>query len=343
MKNPNGYGGVGKLPGNRRRPWRARITASMDGGRQKYATLGYYATREEALIALAEYNKHPYDLSARITFAEVYDKWSAAKYETISASNVNGYKASYKLCESLKPIVFADLRLIHLQTVVDTCGKNYPTLRKLKNLFNQLFEYAMKHDVCEKDYSQFVDIARHKNPNAKSKHTRFSSKELEFLWSNTDRNDYVQVVLMMIYSGVRCSELLDLKKASVDLENRCFDILQSKTDSGIRKVPIALKTLPYFEQWMQRNDSEYLISGHSAQHLSFNTFYESYWTPLMAEMQFNHYPHDTRHTTISLLAEKNINPTIIKRIVGHAGAMSLTERVYTHFEIQQLHEAIDQI
>jgi hypothetical protein len=43
------------------------------------------------------------------------------------------------------------------------------------------------------------------------------------------------------------------------------------------------------------------------------------------------------------LAEKNVNPTIIKRIVGHASAMSLTERVYTHFEIRELLDAIDQI
>lgn len=34
-----------------------------------------------------------------------------------------------------------------------------------------------------------------------------------------------------------------------------------------------------------------------------------------------------------------INQTIIKKIV----AMSLTERVYTHFEIQQLVDAIDMI
>ena len=38
-----------------------------------------------------------------------------------------------------------------------------------------------------------------------------------------------------------------------------------------------------------------------------------------------------------------INPTIIKRIVGHAGAMSLTERVYTHFEVQELIDAIDTV
>jgi len=56
-----------------------------------------------------------------------------------------------------------------------------------------------------------------------------------------------------------------------------------------------------------------------------------------------HLPHDIRHTTISLLAKANVNQTIIKRIVGHSGAMTLTERVYTHFDVQQLIDAIDMI
>ena len=41
--------------------------------------------------------------------------------------------------------------------------------------------------------------------------------------------------------------------------------------------------------------------------------------------------------------DAHIDQTIIKKIVGHAGAMSLTERVYTHLDINELIEAIDQI
>ena len=39
----------------------------------------------------------------------------------------------------------------------------------------------------------------------------------------------------------------------------------------------------------------------------------------------------------------SLSQTIIKKIVGHAGAMSLTERVYTHLDVNELIEAIDQI
>ena len=69
----------------------------------------------------------------------------------------------------------------------------------------------------------------------------------------------------------------------------------------------------------------------------------SYFTPLMEQLGFDHTPHDTRHTCISLLTEADVNPSSIKKIVGHSGAMTLTERVYTHLDIQILVDAINRI
>ncbi len=57
----------------------------------------------------------------------------------------------------------------------------------------------------------------------------------------------------------------------------------------------------------------------------------------------SHKPHDTRHTCITMLFEKDVSPTLIKKIVGHKGAMSLTERVYTHVNVGELLDAINMI
>ena len=55
-----------------------------------------------------------------------------------------------------------------------------------------------------------------------------------------------------------------------------------------------------------------------------------------------HRPHDTRHTCISMLAAADVSDKIIKKIVGHKG-QSVTEVVYTHFEIEELIDAINKI
>lgn len=345
MRLPNGYGSVHKLSGNRRNPWRVRITSGWaeDNERQLYKTIGYYPTRSEALAALSDYHKNPYDISSAITFSELYQKWAAEKYDSISKSNENGYKASYSVCTALYDMQFVTIRKNHMQSVVDGCGKNYPSLRKLKVLFNQLFKFAMENDICDKDYSQFVDIVKHKQKNTEEKHKPFTDKEVQKLWNARDRNEYISIVLMLIYSGCRISELLDLKKENVHLSEQYFDIVASKTESGIRKVPIADKVKPFYEKWLNKNNSEYLLNNSAGTHFSYYTFKESYWDPLMQELELAHLPHDTRHTTVSMLVRADVNQTVIKRIVGHSGAMNLTEKVYTHFEIQQLIDAINLI
>lgn len=46
---------------------------------------------------------------------------------------------------------------------------------------------------------------------------------------------------------------------------------------------------------------------------------------------------------ISMLTEASVDQTIIKKIVGHSGAMTLTEKVYTHFDVKELLNAINRI
>lgn len=64
---------------------------------------------------------------------------------------------------------------------------------------------------------------------------------------------------------------------------------------------------------------------------------------LMEQLKIDRTPHCCRHTCISMLAEAGVDQTIIKKIVGHSGAMTLTEKVYTHFDVKELVNAINKI
>lgn len=351
MRLPNGYGSIRKLSGKRRNPYQVRKTVnySVDPDTKKVTqeriTIGYYKTKPEALQALADYNANPYDINKnKITFSEVYDKWSERKFEEISKSNINGYKASYKLCEKIYNMKFAEIKLSHLQEIVDSSGKNHPTLRKLKVLLKQLFEYAVIHEIVTKDKNcvEYLDIKKAGNPN-KTNRAPFTHEEIEKIWKNEKSNEYISIILMLIYSGVRVSELLDLKKADVHLDEKWFYVSQSKTTAGIRAVPIADKTMPFFEKWYNKNDCEYLLSTPEGGHFLYRNYYDSYFMPIIKEMGMEHKPHDTRHTCISLMAEAKIYQTIIKKIVGHSGTQTLTEKVYTHLDIKELLDAINLI
>lgn len=362
MRLPNGFGNISKLPGNRRNPWRARKTVGWEIDesnitvKQKYITIGYYPTKQDALHALAEFNANPFDIKPSITFAEVYEKWSEKKFEEISRSNVNGYQASYKLCSSIEAMKFIDLKLSHLQSVVDSSTKNYPTLKKLKVLFNQLFDYAVQNEIISKDKHivEYLNIGKAVKSN---KHYRFTNTEIETMWRWSQNNEYVQLMLMLIYSGVRPGELFALRKASVNLKEKSFCIEKGKTENAVRKVPIHERTLPFFQHWMKKEGSEYLITQLNGMNFRFDTnhgqYINSYWKPLLFDMGIfqytndkgevkEHTPDDTRHTFTTIWKEKGLDEAMRRKIQGHSGK-GIGEMVYTHFEFERLREELNKL
>lgn len=264
-------------------------------------------------------------------------------FPTVSDSNVKGYRAAWALCDKIARMRFVDVKLNHLQMVVDESGKNYPTLRKLKVLFGLMYKYAIIHEIVPKERNmvEYLDISKAGNPNSYNRKP-FSKVEIKRLWDAKDSNIYYTVILMLLYTGCRISELLDLKKENINLNEKYFKITAAKTAAGIRTVPIADKVIPFFEYWYNKNDCEYLLSTPDGSHFLYKNYYDSYWTPLINALGMHHRPHDTRHTCISLLTVAGINDKVIKKIVGHKG-QGVTEVVYTHFEMEELLDAINRI
>ena len=52
---------------------------------------------------------------------------------------------------------------------------------------------------------------------------------------------YYQIILMLLYNGTRISEFLDLKK-KMHLEEQYFDVIDSKTENGIRKFRLLISS-----------------------------------------------------------------------------------------------------
>jgi len=292
--------------------------------------------------ALAEYHKFPQLSEHRVTFAEVYNMYSAEKFKKISQSNINNYKASYKCCEPLYDMRFTDIRLAHLQAIVDGCGKNYPSLTKIKILFNQLYDYAMQHDLCLKDYSEFVNIEQYRDEDKEEKHKIFTTEEIRTLWENADRSEDIRVILILICAGLRIGELLDLKKDAVSLDERIIRIKKGKNKQSIRIVPIANAVLPFWRDLMAKEGSFVIPNSRDKnRRMMYASYLNTYFLKSLTQIGINdHFPHDTRYTFVSAMTAAKIQPVLIKRIVGHK-SRDITEKVYTHFEIQQMIEAVD--
>ena len=306
------------------------------------AIYGYYATKQEALEVLATYNTSPYNIEEnKITFSGVYDKWSKEHFEKVSDSAVENYSNAYrKYCQSLYNMRFKDIRLIHLQGVIDNCGMAHPTRAVIKTLFGVLFKFAMKNDIVDKNYAQFVDVGKREG---KINRKPFTQEEIDKIFKYVDKLEYLDTVLIMIYTGLRIGELLDIKISNVHLEER-YMIGGLKTQAGKNRViPINKKIEPFIRKYYEQNkNKEYLIINSLGRKMEYSNYRREKFDNAMEKLQMEHRPHDARHTFATLMDNSNANKLCIKRIMGHASP-DITDRVYTHKEIADLIAAIDLI
>lgn len=169
-----------------------------------------------------------------------------------------------------------------------------------------------------------------------------SKEQIDILWDLRE-DKYYQIILILIYTGLRIDELLSLEKENVHLNDRYLDIIKSKTENGIRKVPISDYIYPFIKNWYDSSECKYLLHIDEQEPFKYRNYYDSCFLPLMERLVFDQTPHCCRHTCIPLLAEANVSPTYSKMIVGHKGAMTMTERVYTHIDTQYLIDAVNSI
>jgi transcription elongation factor Elf1 len=333
MRNPNGYGSVVKLSGKRRRPYCARKTSGYDErGYPIYKNIGYYAKREDALMALAEYNRNPYDIDlSKVTMQELYDRWSARDFPKMSTSSVNAHKTAVNHCAALLCLPYKSIKAYQMQEMIDGCGCGYSTQGAIKNLFNKLDLYAMELDVITKKNSELIHAA----PIPPTSKRPFSREEINTVWDH-QYEPYADTILILIYSGFRINELLTIETANVNLdENWIKGGLKTKAGKD-RIVPIH----PLIRDMVSSRvleGNKYLISVKEKRISTYQ--YYIIWGKFMTDHGMEHTPHECRHTFRSLLDSAGANKKCIDMMMGHT-SKDVGERVYTHKTLQELAEAL---
>lgn len=338
MRNPNGYGSIKKLSGNRRRPF--VFVISMDG-RQK--PVEYFATQIDAEIFQADYNKthnHRSLPGHQITLEELYHRWLPAHTADTSPSKSTlcSYENSFKHLSSLHQEPFIDLKYMDYQRIIDDMrksGLSYSSLKKVRSLISLLSQYASKIELANKNYAPLLSIGKNKQVRP---HKPFSRQKINRLWKAVC-NDNVDTVLILLYTGMRVGEMLALQKNDVNLRQGYIRITKSKTAAGIRTIPIHHRIFPLIARRMKSSGSSLIADSEGKQY-----DYSRYcilWRAVMHRIRADgHTTHDCRHTVATLLDNAGANETAKRRILGHAGG-DVTERVYTHKGLRQLRKCIE--
>lgn len=347
IRNKNGYGTVVKLSGNRRQPYEVRVNTRMDERYYPvYDVLGRYTTREEGLIALAEYNKNPYDInSSKITFSELYQAFYHDKYElsgkTFSLSSKNCTRAAYNHMKLLHNRIYKDLKTNDFKSIfnqtIDDKPISHAMQEHMKNLIVQMDKFALQNDIINKGYASFASITVEEDDKPG---VPFTHDELLKLWQHQN-NQWVDIALIYIYSGWRISELNKMPIENINLTDWTFKGGIKTAAGKDRIVPIhsAIRNM-IISRIMDNGSWLFVENGKPISNVLLSKRFKAALTASGITTQ--HTIHDCRHTFVSLLDSAGANPICIDRLVGHA-SKNITSKVYTHKDIEELRTAIESI
>lgn len=345
MKLPNNYGCVFKLSGKRRRPYAVRVKiGDKNNGSAIYKYLGYFEKAQDAHTFLAKYHEGlvtpANQLKTDILFRQVFDEWIAEheRYKSVSKMTHESYLMAFNQLKELHDKRFALLRLPDLQKQIDRLeGKSDSTIQKPITLLHFMYQYAMRQEYVEKDYSQY--IIRVSAKEKQQFHKAFSHAEIKALWN--DGSPDARLILVYIYTGLRATELLEVERANVHLDES-YLVGGKKTDAGKNRIiPLHKKILPIVRKLYNSSTGKYLVE-EDGKPVSYMHFKDYHMNPLMKRLGMQHTLHDTRHTCASLTKEFECDDLYRKLILGHH-VDSLTDRVYTHVEIARLVMEINKV
>lgn len=368
-KLPNGFGSIKKLSGNRTNPYAVYppTTEFAPNGSPKtpkalcYVSdwyTGFYALMEyragtfdpqkfqENLIPenskssdvirkiIASYNHSARPAANSLTFADVYDLFYKSKFgseiKQYSRQTRNAYASAFKNSSALHDMYFTDIRKDEMQTVLDSCTLGFSSIRNIRNLFGQMFQYAIENGIVDRDYSSFITINQ-ENDNEKGE--PFTDADLKLFWEQKSDPD-IQIVLILIYSGLRISEL---QQTVIDIKQKTFRG-GLKTKSGRnRTIPIHEGILPFVRTFDQKN-------------FNAGTWRDDHFHPLMQRLNMEitangkkHTPHDCRHTFSWLADRYKVDDLSKHMIMGHSLGRDVEKTVYGHRTLEELRIEINKI
>lgn len=211
-----------------------------------------------------------------------------------------------------------------------------------------------------------ADFATPPKAERKEMVTLAPSEAAELLSQLEGSNLYLPAFLAL-HTGMRRGEVLGLRWADVDLENRLISVSHSlsqvgkqvtlgtpKTKSSRRRITIDEDTVAVLRQVRASQESErellgssiaddgYIVTTSPGQHWKPNSFSSSF-SARMKRLGFKKVNyHGLRHTHATLLMGSNIHPKVVSERLGHSN-ISTTLDIYSHVTPNMQREASDTI
>lgn len=157
-----------------------------------------------------------------------------------------------------------------------------------------------------------------------------SQEEIQRMFSACDNTKH-KVILALLYStGLRISELINLRWEHIDRSRMVINIIQAKGKKD-RQVPLSAQLIPLLTKYYREyRSSIYVLNGQGdlAQYSKKSVSKVLKQLASKAGINKRIYPHLIRHCTGTHLVEQGTDIVLIQKIFGHSNVK--TTNLYTH-------------
>lgn len=332
-------------------------------GKRKQKTKGGFKRKKDAEAALnkllAKIEEGSYFEPSKEEFSSFFENWFYKQYkrevsETTFSNQI--YLMNKHLIEenpfstkALSDVTAEDIDELYTQKLDLDYSASY--IRKMHYLLDGAFTKAVKWRRIP--YNPVKDADP---PAIKKEEMKVWSYESVHRFLETCKGDRHYIIFVLaIKTGMRRGEILGLKWADIDFENKTIDVKRSlayipkkgyvftdlKNKSSRRKVPISdevvselLKHKKEQDKWKEQlqdayEDNDFVVCTEFGKHQDprnvlrvMKRMCKEAGVPII---RF----HDLRHTHASILLTNGVDPVRVANRVGHANAR-VTSEVYAH-------------
>lgn len=222
----------------------------------------------------------------------------------------------------LRPID-GGLSSLEFQSMLNTLAEKYArsTLRHAKILYNKLFSSAVSNHLT--DYNPIPDVTLPIDASVRIVEPLSVAEQEQFVSSlHILRLEDDFAIRIFLLTGLRLTELRMLRWEDWDTEKAVLIIRESKTETGIRNVPV----LPDVGRMLQAihdrksaspKKTDYVFQSRTGGMLN-KAHYRGICNRLTRYANMRHVtPHMLRHTFATRMVEAGADPKSLSLILGH--------------------------
>jgi integrase len=257
------------------------------------------------------------------------------------------------IIEPLGHMKLQNIKTVHLQKIINENQEKSWIIKKFKLTINQIFEQAVINDLIIKNPVRGIKLPVITKNTKKRTLTESETEKILTLQLDGKTRCFI---FLLLYTGMRKSEILALSKSDIDKENNkinvsktlIFKVNQStikhspKTFAGIRTIPILTPLRDVLFSYMDSIESEILFTGTSGNTLS-HTAYRRMWekfTKAMGETDLT--AHNFRHNFATTLYDAGVDVKTAQSILGHT-SIQVTLDIYTKLSESKMAGSIDML